>query len=346
MCEENITPKNQLVIELDHDYFWFNIEKQANQGEDAEPLLITKQYFSCLSVFDGLGGAGSRPVTIKGRKHTMAYFASQYARKWLAQFCKKLNKNSNIESTIKKELESFLREKFQNLDKYTPKSDLKSRMFKNFPTTMATVFLLHRDEKLQAISAWAGDSRCYLLTDLGLSVLSNDDTSITASSNLSEYTGGDAIIKNCLRSDQDFTINFNQTSVDAPCIFLTATDGCFAYLDTPFHFEFHLLDLLLKSDTISEWKDKIIHLLKCVSGDDFSMALLTVGFEDFAKCKAFYAQRHRILNKHIAELTKTKDTIEYSIYIKAINEEKLTNEKNAIWQEYKENYFSKVEEDK
>src|SRR5688572_6147156 len=82
-----------------------NIEKVFGKGEDAEPILdLYKDGDILISVFDGLGGAGSSIYKDEdGMTHTGAYYASRFAKDIVKeyfinyQFSKE---NNNIERLV------------------------------------------------------------------------------------------------------------------------------------------------------------------------------------------------------------------------------------------------------
>ncbi len=323
-----------------------NLEKKKGQGEDADPLFIAQDDLICLAVFDGLGGSGNHRVVLQdGSECTGAFFASRQASSYLKNFVIQQHVNILDDLTnFKLILEQYLNEKFTELNKHVIPPKFKSDLLKNFPTTMASLFLSYYQEKIRVISAWAGDSRCYVLTASGMRVLSDDDTAIGIDSSLSDYTGGDAIMDNCLSSDNQFTINIRQNFVDAPCIFITATDGCFAYLETAFHFEFFVIQFILASHSLDEWRERMSQLLRNISGDDSSMNILLLGFKHFDECKAFYTQRYKELSSNLQAMTTYQATIDNANSIVSMNIELLNKEKNNFWEKYKEQYFSLLSE--
>ena len=63
------------------------IEKKADEGEDSEPILLTNVENGFVSVFDGMGGAGSTKYTTKNDGvHTGAYFSARIVQKVVKEF--------------------------------------------------------------------------------------------------------------------------------------------------------------------------------------------------------------------------------------------------------------------
>ena len=87
-------------------------------------------------------------------------------------------------------------------------------------------------------------------------------------------------------------------------------------------FEFVLLDTLMESECIEKWKQLIEERLSLVSGDDFSMCALVLGFKNFDKVRKAMRKRHKYLKKN---------------YISKLKDEKSIRE---LWEEYKEEYYA------
>ena len=88
-----------------------------------------------------------------------------------------------------------------------------------------------------------------------------------------ENLRSDDALSNCICQDKPFHINVQQMSFNEPIIILSATDGCFGYLLTPMHFEYILLDCLMKSSNCKEWSEAIYKTLSPISSDDFTIGL-------------------------------------------------------------------------
>ena len=110
--------------------------------------------------------------------------------------------------------------------------------------------------------------------------------------------------------------------IDEPCVLITATDGCFGYFKTPMEFENMLIETLMMSGTIDEWKLLIYEKLVSVSGDDFSICLSVLGFSKFEKLKKSMKKRYKYLNK---------------VYISKLKNQRIIQD---LWEEYKEDYYA------
>ena len=126
---------------------------------------------------------------------------------------------------------------------------------------------------------WAGDSRGYVLDEDGLHQITTDDIDgEDAMSNLSN----DGVLKNVASLANDYEIHTRHIILKKPSVVFCATDGCFGYLSTPMEFEDMLLETLLLSESPNQWKQMLYDKIGLYAGDDYTMSLLAVGFNDFA----------------------------------------------------------------
>ena len=175
---------------------------------------------------------------------------------------------------------------------YTPKtkSMLRSKLVREYPTTMAVVTMRTDLPELQIDSYWAGDSHCYLWTRKGFFQISKDD--LDEDNDPMENLHNDATISNCICADRDFHINHKQIILaNEPVTILCATDGCFGYYPSPMHFEYVLKQCLQKAKNEDDWKNRLLQNIKMVAGDDTSLSLIGFGFESFSKFKNMMTSR-------------------------------------------------------
>ena len=295
------------------------LEKIPDRGEDAEPTLLYRDKSGLISVFDGLGGAGSTVYEEKDRPpHTGAYYASQLAKTIVEDYFAPLidkeskeNQEETLLRNLKVKLESELKKKASELDKNSSK--LKSSLIRRLPTTMAAIYFWKNTENPQEYKGfpiWAGDSRCYVLnTSNGLQQLTQDE--LKSAGDAFENLLNDSPLSNYINADIDFNLQSRTISVKFPCVFLVATDGCFGYLSTPMHFEFLLLKTLQDSEDEKQWKETLTGELQQIAGDDVSMALIAIGWDDFKAFKQdFKCRLDSINNDYISQLDKLTQEIE------------------------------------
>jgi len=315
-------------------FFTLWTEKIAEKGEDAPPTLLIDEEAGTgiLAVYDGLGGAGSRPYQIGSKTFSGAYLASRLAMQVAEQtFVSKHypfieHTNSDSQDFFSNFLEKYLKTAFQlkiaQLDQQ--RSKLRSKLIKRLPTTIAGItFTIEEGRTMQenhyyTESFWAGDSRVYVWLPSGLKQISQDNLSenLDAQENLQQ----DAPISNCINADDDFTLYSKKITFKEPIVLITATDGTFGYLPSPAHFEYYLLATLHHPSTCTaeDWKNILTLALENVTGDDMSLCLLTLGYKNLEYLK--YASINRLIELKNKFIFSEKDT-------------------NELWQIYKQGYY-------
>lgn len=331
---------DSVTLEKENDFensLIIDIPKKENAGEDAPPLLVVsddRQKY-VVGVFDGMGGSGSALYEENGETRTGAYLASRVTKETAEQFFKEQINNENFEvnenfiDSLKGKIVEGLKEKLskQNYEK----SNIRSSLVRTFPTTMAIGQVSQHSNMLKLKALWAGDSRIYILSsEKGLVQLTKDDLKLN--NDPFQNIENDSPLSNMVYLDGDFQINFQEVEETSPAIFLAATDGCFGFFPTPIHFEILILQTLQSSDSMQEWQQQIIEILKSISGDDCSISLVglmdkTANFSEFKEC---FRNRSDILYlnfmKEIAEAEKNIDKQERKkVYEKLWNEYKQTN---------------------
>lgn len=267
------------------------VEKIVGHGEDSAPLSIVNEDNYAVGVFDGMGGSGASTCESDfGSGYTKAYVASRIVKEIVERhlqqsLCSMELSADEIKDCIKKRLQ-------EELVKFPPKTKimLKSRMVRDYPTTMALSTVRRMNDYWQVDSFWAGDSRNYLWQIDGLHQISKDDLDTNADP--MENLRNDAPMSNCINASNDFTINhLCLHHLNEPFIVLSATDGCFGYLPSPMHFEYLLKSTLMEALSIEEWKALLISKIKEVTGDDFSLSLVSIGFDCYEHIRACMTAR-------------------------------------------------------
>ncbi len=322
-------------------------EKILEKGEDALPtksIDYTNQRF-VFAVYDGMGGAGSAIYNYEEKSFSGAYIAANETKKYFEkQVSEYINGHLQIADIITS-IEDGLFHHLQNAANLVDKnpSRLKSNLIKRLPTTIAAIFCEKNPEQQgnrKLTCLWAGDSRCYVLSpENGLNQLTNDD--LKGNNDALKNLRSDAPMSNYCNADVGFKINFSNGLQAEPFILLTATDGCFGYLTSPFHFE-HLLLKTLMFETVKcfeDWKQKIIEEIQKVTGDDYSMTLSCFGFTSFEDVQTkFEIRNEMILNNYIKayeRVVKPIEQLETSLENAKLEKE---NTLNQLWNEYKLKY--------
>lgn len=316
-----------------------NQEKKDECGEDSDPLMYQNGITGFLGVFDGMGGAGATEYTLpSGCKRTGAYLASRLVCQSIYEYVEQ-DSSCDIDSVA---LQKFIKNK---LDKYVSDynikpSGLRSSLIRILPTTMSFIGYQKNNDFFDVYSYWCGDSRNYFLTLDGLKQISVDD--LKSGFDPLQNLRNDDVISNCICQDRDFTVNKCHVGhIDKPVILISATDGCFGYLQTPMHFEYLLLETLVDARNEEDWKINIMDALKPVSGDDFSMAVVMLGLT-FEQWKNILSKRLQLIkSEYIQPLERISMNIErYENQIQD-QKQKLYDCTTSLWEKYKADYLNK-----
>ena len=287
--------KNRSFLETTDFFFFFCGEKKTQNGEDSYYMDIDDNGALCF-VFDGCGGSGAKIYPEFGRK-TGAFVASRAAAEAVWEW-KQNKKHLEPGDTYAESLSAAINSKlsvFHGLVRSG--STLKSSITREFPTTLAGIALKpSRDGNAElADFFWCGDSRCYILTEMGVQQVSLDDLPVKdAFRNLKE----DAAMLNVISASGKYEIHHKKIKISLPCIFFTATDGCFGYLKSPMAFERLLLKTLVQAKSLTEWKELMFQSWRKIAGDDFTMCMLGAGFGSFNALRSFFGQRLQYLERN------------------------------------------------
>lgn len=313
------------------------IEKKVGCGEDAPPLLIVEGNSCAVGVFDGMGGAGAKNCNSSsaGADRTQAYVSSRIVCSSVDTFLHNHLPTNDV--TVEDMKAVIIRKLREEKETFAPKdtSSLRSKLVREYPTTLAVVSLQECDKSYQVDSYWAGDSHCYLWTKDGFFQISKDD--LEENNDPMENLHNDSPISNCICADRDFTIHHNHIVLKKePVIILCATDGCFGYYQSPMHFEYVLKYCLQKAKNEQEWEHMIKDEVLKVTGDDCSLSLIAKGFSSFIELKKSMKSSSVVGFPKIVEQEETMAWIEKEL---AIEKEKYEQNLAIGWNSYKQNYM-------
>jgi hypothetical protein len=160
-----------------------------------------------------------------------------------------------------------------------PETTLRSKLVKALPTTMTLAVLQRTDQAASTYAChlfWAGDSRAYVVDPAaGAMQLTTDD--LRSGGDAMRNLTDDSVMSNCISADTEFSIDHHQVQLQAPFLLLCATDGCFAYVRSPMHFEHLLLSTMQAAQDVPDWQQALEAKVTAITGDDAAIALLGLG---------------------------------------------------------------------
>jgi serine/threonine protein phosphatase PrpC len=321
-------------ININNNGILINVAKKKDKGEDADPLLLKNGDSYYVGVFDGMGGSGATEYKTSNGTHTGAYIASREVKQACEEY---LRKNITLE---KEKLSIAIKNTLNDcIKRYNIKpSGLRGSIIRTLPTTLAIVSVDKIGKNKNVKSFWCGDSRNYILTKNGMQQISIDN--LTEPLDPLENLRNDAALSNCIALGSSFEIHeYELEPIEEPIIAISATDGCFQYFSTPMHFEYMILESIVKSHNLNECKEKIIGRLNAFSGDDFSLALLLID-ESYEYWKKELSDRLYVLEKnYIFNLEDSeKEIIELEEKLKN-SKQNLDDKITSMWKKYKSEYL-------
>lgn len=322
--------------------FSADIPKIEGKGEDATPIAESfGEGIGAVAVFDGLGGSGATKYELDGQQFTGAWFASRLVRSAAASWFRLLSDSEKNDpkkeiSAFADLLQQFLRHAASKLD-HNP-SKLKSNLIRRLPTTISAIYFRKSSDGFDAWSINAGDSRSYLLTPKhGLQVLTEDDI-VGEKKDALQSLYGDGRMANCLDADNDFQMSVRKFEVQEG-VFVSASDGCFDYVKFPAHFEYFLLDTMMRSDSLEQWNKEFVKEFKTFAGDDVTLGLMAPEYSDIGEMKEAFSDRHKLLaEKYVDPI----DGLERKVIDTEGQDEEVLKEReelrNTLWASYRLDY--------
>lgn len=328
-------------------------EKKVGLGEDSNPIFYAddKDNVIFIGVFDGMGGAGSTECVSafseNGVHKTMAYVGSRIVRNAIDMAIRE-NPALVTSSDLATELKNIINRRYASeKEKYQSKTKagIRSRLIKEYPTTLAITRITRTASEYLIDSLWAGDSRNYIWSKDGVFQISTDDLkgNLDPMQNLHE----DAPMSNCIQADSEFKINHNhiEIPVNEKFVVVSATDGCFGYYPSPMDFELALYDALKSAKGIKEFESSLTNRFLKITGDDFSYAVAPIGFSSYKEIKSYFKSSNKIVKEYYEKQRNLKSKIKKTE--KKLNRLKsnLENSRILSWQKYKRNYLKYTESD-
>jgi serine/threonine protein phosphatase PrpC len=324
--------------------FRFCTAKVAGEGEDADPILRVGPDLGLLGVFDGMGGAGGRVYDTPDGRHTGAYIASRFARNVVERLMLELIKPEwNLDgpataAELHRVLASSLAARLAELK--APETTLRSKLVKALPTTMTLAVLQRTDPAAGGYAChlfWAGDSRAYAVEpEAGLHQLTTDD--LRSGGDAMRNLTDDSVMSNAISADTEFHINHRQVELQAPFLLLCATDGCFAYVRSPMHFEHLLLSTLRDARDADAWRRALEAAVTAVTGDDAALTLLGLGTDLDGFKQLFKDRTAELQHRYIDPLEKLDGQVQRAEQELAGLRARRTELGGELWDAYKPGY--------
>jgi serine/threonine protein phosphatase PrpC len=323
--------------------FAFNLAKIADHGEDSDPIVRDGPDLGLVGVFDGMGGAGGTVYETSDGPRTGAYLSSRITRDVVERRMLDLLEpewNLNGEAAaedLRRSVRRALEDRLAELK--APPSRLRSKLLRALPTTMAVIALQRTRRGGSTWTAhvfWAGDSRAYVFTESGAHQLSTDDLrdSGDAMANLHR----DSPVSNAVSADTDFQVSYRRVELRAPFLVVSATDGCFGYLQTPMHFEHLVLKTLPGARSTEAWSRAVQADIAAVTGDDAAMAVLGVG-ADLERFQSVFARRlAEVEDTFIAPLDRLSLAVQEAERTLEAARQRYRDETAALWGRYQPDY--------
>jgi len=181
------------------------------------------------------------------------------------------------------------------------------------PTTIVGCAFEEKNDIVNTLFFWAGDSRGYILDDQGLAPATDDDQ---------EHSGGS--LSNFIQILRPFHINCKFRQFNKPVVIMVMSDGVFDKKDygraetkenclIPMEFEKELLGLFINSSSIDNFRDNAEeHFTDSMRGDDSAtIALAAFGFKNYSDIQHLCKKRFDDLSKIMSLLPQGFDRNEY-----------------------------------
>lgn len=237
---------------------------------------------------------------------------------------------------LSKTIDNAFEEMNHGLAEAQSSSRLRTKMQRNLPSTLAG-WVYRATPEREITAFWAGDSRCYILSDDGLRQVSRDDAK--GDFDAFEAIREDPPLTNYISERIPNSIKRRRFLYNNRTILICASDGAFNYLPTPMDFEFVILNSLMSSENMQIWADGLAKRLQSTAGDDISIILHPLGFDSFDDLKLFYKRRLDELKEQFVEPLETLHEKQAQLEKELASLRTAAKEKTKeVWDQYRVTY--------
>lgn len=142
-------------------------------------------------------------------------------------------------------------------------------------------------ERLNVKCLWAGEASCFMLNCDGLHLL----------------TEGSGDVMGC---DKDYTISEKSFLLDTPCVVVTAAKGVPSEFDSPYEFEYLLLDTMRRVNGTDEWAELMIKETEGTP-DDITMSIAIYGGDSFQSVRKYFSERRDYIYRAFIEKSDSSE---------------------------------------
>lgn len=289
----------------------------GDSGEDAYAYDFTRSDIHAFGVFDGCGGSGAWKYP-EFMNASGAFVAAQTVSKVFLDWVSGLSSENVADADLlSSQFHTVTQQALTRLKNSCAPMGVSGSLVKSFPCTASAALLAPAEKDNLLLSALnTGDSRTYVLTPLGLTQITRDDS--RGRPDPLDSLRDNPPLSNLLNADKEYTVKVEQVLLSTPCAVICATDGIFGFVRSPMDFEYLLLHTLLESATLTEFEAKFKAAIIELTGDDSVCVMAFYGWGGFGKLQKSMNNRYLQMKKIIDSIDSASDAQEADTMIRQI----------------------------